>query len=309
MRGSIGERQIKEAKVMGANRINWNKFFLVLLFVFPTLFFYGTFNLIGIVRTFYYSFFEWKGISANKTFIGFNNYVNVLHDSMFWNALKNNLILVLTSVCIQLPGGLLLALLINSKIKGAKFFRTVYFMPMLLSTVATGIMWILFYDPHFGLLTKLFNVLGIKVSTAFLSGPSALFSILFVICWQFIPYYMIIMGAGLTNIDKELYEAATIDGANSWQSFWRITLPLLVPTIRIAAVLQIVGSLKYFDLFYIMMGGSPNAYTELMATYMYKKGFTELQMGYGSTIAAYMFIISFIFVFIFLSMTQKKGEE
>lgn len=308
MRGKSEEKQIKGSKMMKANSIKWDKFLLVLFFVFPALFFYGTFNLIGIVRTFYYSFFEWKGISANKTFVGFNNYVSVFHDSMFWNALKNNLILVLTSICVQLPGGLMLALLVNSKIKGTKFFRTVYFMPMLLSTVATGIMWILFYDPHFGLLVKLFNILGIK-APVFLSGTSALFSILFVVCWQFIPYYMIIMGAGLTNIDKELYEAATIDGANSWQCFWKITLPLLIPTIRIAAVLQIVGSLKYFDLFYIMMGGSPNVYTELMATYMYKKGFTELQMGYASTIAAYMFIISFVFVFIFLSISQKKGEE
>lgn len=290
-------------------RTNWKKFWLVLFFVFPALFFYGTFNLVGIIRTFYYSFFDWKGISANKIFVGFTNYINVLNDGMFWNALKNNIILVLVSVGIQLPGGLLLALLLNSRIKGVKFFRTIYFMPMLLSTVATGIMWILFYDPHFGLLAKLFSILGIKASTAFLSGPSALASILFVICWQFIPYYMIIMNAGLTNIDKELYEAAKIDGTNGWQCFWKITLPLLMPTIRLAAVLQIVGSLKYFDLFYIMMGGAPNVYTELMATYMFKKGFTELQMGYGSTIAAYMFLISFVFVFIFLYMTQKKGEE
>lgn len=268
---------------------------LVLLFVLPALFFYGTFNLFGIARTFYYSAMDWKGISANKVFVGLSNYVAVAKDMNFWNALKNNLILVMASMFIQMPGALLLALLINSKLKFTKFFRTVFFMPMLLSTVATGIMWILFYDPNFGLMAKIIRALGLKFSTAFLQGSTAMPAILFVICWQFIPYYMIIFKAGLSNVPEELYEAAKIDGANTWQCFTNITLPMIIPTMRTSAVLQLVGSLKYFDLFYVMMGGAPNTSTELMATYMYKKGFTEFQMGYASTIAAYMFLICFIF--------------
>lgn len=282
---------------------------LVLLFVLPALLFYGTFNLLGIARTFYYSTMDWKGISANKLFIGLSNYVAVAKDINFWNALKNNMILVVVSMFIQMPGALLLALLINSKIRFTKFFRTVFFMPMLLSTVATGIMWILFYDPNFGLLAKIIKGLGLKVSAAFLQGSTAMPAILFVICWQFIPYYMIIFKAGLSNVPEELYEAAKIDGANTWQCFTNITLPMIIPTMRTSAVLQLVGSLKYFDLFYVMMGGAPNTSTELMATYMYKKGFTEFQMGYASTIAAYMFIICFIFACCFLYFTSRKGEE
>lgn len=131
-------------------------------------------------------------------------------------------------------------------------------------------------------------------------------SIMFVICWQFIPFYMIILKAGLTNISADIYEAAKIDGANGNQCFWRITLPLLMPTLRSAAVLQLVGSLKYFDLFYVMMGGAPNKATELMATYMYKKGFTEFRMGYASTIAASMFILCFAIACIFLYITRNK---
>ncbi len=243
---------------------------LVLLFVLPALFFYGTFNLFGIARTFYYSAMDWKGISANKVFVGLSNYVAVAKDMNFWNALKNNLILVMASMFIQMPGALLLALLINSKLKFTKFFRTVFFMPMLLSTVATGIMWILFYDPNFGLMAKIIRALGLKFSTAFLQGSTAMPAILFVICWQFIPYYMIIFKAGLSNVPEELYEAAKIDGANTWQCFTNITLPMIIPTMRTSAVLQLVGSLKYFDLFYVMMGGAPNTSTELMATYMYQ---------------------------------------
>ncbi len=282
---------------------------LVLLFVLPALFFYGTFNLFGIARTFYYSAMDWKGISANKVFVGLSNYVAVAKDMNFWNALKNNLILVMASMFIQMPGALLLALLINSKLKFTKFFRTVFFMPMLLSTVATGIMWILFYDPNFGLMAKIIRALGLKFSTAFLQGSTAMPAILFVICWQFIPYYMIIFKAGLSNVPEELYEAAKIDGANTWQCFTNITLPMIIPTMRTSAVLQLVGSLKYFDLFYVMMGGAPNTSTELMATYMYKKGFTEFQMGYASTIAAYMFLISFIFACCFLNATSRKGDN
>mgnify|MGYP000521584181 CR=1 FL=1 len=285
------------------------KFLLVLLFISPALFFYGTFNLIGIVRTFYYSFMRWKGISASRTFIGLENYIRLLSDSLFWNSLKNNFILVIVSIFIQLPGALILALLVNSKIKGTRFFRTVYFMPMLLSTVATGIMWVLFYDPNFGLLAKLIDILGLKVNKSFLQGSSALPSILFVICWQYIPFYMIIVRAGMTNIPESLYEAAKIDGANGWKIFWTVTLPLLVPTLRSAAVLQLVGSLKYFDLFYVMMGGSPNQYTELMATYMYKKGFTEFQMGYASAIAGYMFLICLILAIAFLYITRGREEN
>ncbi len=278
---------------------------IITVFVLPALLFYGTFNVVGIVRTFIYSFMDWKGISANRTFTGFGNYIELFGDSLFWNAMRNNVILVIVSVAIQLPGALLLALLINQELKGTRFFRTVFFMPMLLSTVATGIMWILFYDPYFGLIASLMQKLGLK-SIAFLEGRSSMPSILFVICWQFIPFYMIILKAGLTNIPTDIYEAARIDGANGKQCFWKITLPLLVPTLRSAAVLQLVGSLKYFDLFYVMMGGAPNRATELMATYMYKKGFTEFRMGYASAIAASMFILCFAIACMFLYITRDK---
>ena len=286
-----------------------NKIGLLLFLIVPALLFYGTFNLAGIVRTFYYSTMDWKGISVNKTFIGLGNYVELFGDKYFWNAMKNNLILVATSIFIQLPGAIGLALLLNTKVKGMKIFRTIFFMPMLLSTVAMGIMWILFYDPNFGLLAKLLTALHIATPAAFLQGSAALPSILFVICWQFIPFYMIIVKAGMTNIPEATYEAARIDGANAWHSFWKITLPLLVPTLRSAAILQLVGSLKYFDLFYVMMGGAPNESTELMATYMYKKGFTEFRMGYASAVAGTMFLICLILACVFLFVTSRKGDE
>ena len=295
---------LKKAR-MRKNRIT------VFLFLLPALLVYGVYNVYGIFRTFIFSTMEWTGLSPQMNFTGLENYVRLVQDTMVWHSLLNNLILVVVSIVFQLSFGLILALIINSKIRGAKFLRTVYFMPMLLSTVATGILWILMFDPYFGLVNQLLGGMGLQsLQQVWLGDEKTAFgTVLFVICWQYIPQYMILIRAGMTNIPEEVYEAATIDGAGSWQKFAKITLPLLAPTLRTSAVLSLVGSLKYFDLMYIMTGGGPNGATELMATYMYKKGFVESNMGYASTIAVFMFVVSLIMVVIFQYGTRKKEER
>ena len=287
---------------------NHKEILFVVAALVPGLLFYGIYNLYGIVMTFQYSTLDWTGISQNTGFVGLSNYLKLFKDPMMGVAVKNNLILMITSIGIQLPFALLLALALNSAIKGTKFFRTIFFLPMLFSTVATGIMWQLFFDPMFGILAYVMQQVGLgNYVIGFLADVrTAMPSVLFVICWQFIPFYMIILKAGLTNISTELYEAATIDGANRWLAFWKITLPLMGPTLRTSAVMSMVGSLKYFDLVYIMTGGGPSGATELMATYMYKKGFVEFGMGYASAIAGLMFIICFIFACVFLYVTRVR---
>lgn len=287
---------------------NHKEILFVVAALVPGLLFYGIYNLYGIIMTFQFSTLDWTGISQNSGFVGFANYLKLLKDPMMGVAVKNNLILMITSIGIQLPFALLLALALNSAIKGTKFFRTIFFLPMLFSTVATGIMWQLFFDPMFGILAYVMQKVGLGAYViGFLADVrTAMPSVLFVICWQFIPFYMIILKAGLTNISTELYEAATIDGANRLQVFWKITLPLMGPTLRTSAVMSMVGSLKYFDLVYIMTGGGPSGATELMATYMYKKGFVEFGMGYASAIAGLMFIICFIFACVFLYVTRVR---
>lgn len=283
----------------------------VVLAMLPGLLFYGIYNLYGIMMTFQFSTLNWTGISQNSGFVGLANYVKLFKDPMMGVAVRNNLILMITSIGIQLPFALLIALALNSKIKGTRLFRTIFFLPMLFSTVATGIMWQLFFDPMFGILAYVMQQVGLgNYIIGFLADVrTAMPSVLFVICWQFIPFYMIILKAGLTNISTELYEAATIDGANRWQVFWRITLPLMGPTLRTSAVMSMVGSLKYFDLVYIMTGGGPSGATELMATYMYKKGFVEFGMGYASSIAGVMFLICFMFACGFLYATRAREAQ
>ncbi len=284
----------------------------IFLFLLPALLVYGTYNVYGIFRTFYYSFMKWSGLSPKMTFIGLKNYINLVTDINIWLALKNNLILVVVSIVFQLSFGLILALIVNSRIRGAKFFRTVYFMPMLLSTVATGIIWLLMFDPYYGLINHMFTAMGFKSleNMAWIGNPkSAMPAVLFVVCWQYIPQYMILLRAGLTNIADEINEAATIDGANKLQLFKSITLPLLAPTLKTSAILSLVGSLKYFDLVYVMTGGGPNGATEVMATYMYKNGFESSNMGYASSVAAFMFIVSLTMVLLFQFGTRRKEEN
>ncbi len=283
----------------------------IILFLLPALLVYGTYNTYGIIRTFYYSLMDWTGLSPRMHFIGFENYINLVKDPHIWFSLKNNLILVVVSITFQISFGLILALIVNSKIKGANFFRTIYFIPMLLSTVATGIIWLLLLDPYYGLINKLFVVFGATsfLHKSWLGDPkTAMATVLFVVCWQYTPQYMILLRAGLSGIPEEINEAATIDGATGFQLFRSITLPLLFPTMKMSATLSLVGSLKYFDLVYVMTGGGPNGVTDVMATYMYKKGFEASNMGYASTVAAFMLIVTLIMVTVMQYSTKKRED-
>ncbi|MDR1905255.1 MAG: sugar ABC transporter permease [Treponema sp.] len=235
------------------------------------------------------------------------NFINLFQEKIFWHAISNNILLVIVSIVFQLGFGMVLALIINTGYKGTKFFRTIYFMPLLLSTVATSLFWILMYDPYSGIFNWVLKIISPDKPLSWLGSTEVvMFAVLFVVCWQYTPQYMILLRAGMSGIPEEMYEAATIDGASRWQQFWFMTLPLLSGTLKTSAVLSIVGSLKYFDLFWVMTLGGPNGYSELMATFMYKKAFTEERMGYGSAVAVCMFLISMVVIIIFRFMTRTK---
>jgi raffinose/stachyose/melibiose transport system permease protein len=290
----------------------WINRFTVTAFLLPTVLIYCIYTLNGIIRTFYFSTFQWNGIGpvSQSLNIGLRNFANLFKESVFWHAVSNNILLVIVSIVFQLGFGMVLALIISAGHRGTRFFRTVYFMPLLLSTVATGLFWILILSPYNGLFNWVLKIISPNVPLSWLGSTEVvMFAVLFVVCWQYTPQYMILLRAGMAGIPEEIYEAVTIDGANRWQQFWFMTLPMLSGTIKTSAVLSIVGSLKYFDLFWIMTLGGPNGYSELMATFMYKKAFTEERMGYGSSVAACMFLISLIVIVIFRLMTRTKEEN
>ncbi|SHN26922.1 carbohydrate ABC transporter permease [Gracilibacillus kekensis] len=281
-------------------------------FIAPAFLIYGVYVIYSIFMTFYYSLFDWTGIDSNMVFIGLENYIALFRDGVFWTSIQNNFLLVIASLFTQLPIGLIMALLLFSPIKGMRLFRSVYFMPFLMSTVAIGILFIFIYEGNYGLLNSVLGVIGLEsLQTAWIGKEStAIWAVIATVCWQFAPFYMILFRATIVGIPEELYEAADIDGATGWQRFKNITLPLLMPIIVTSAILSVIGSLKYFDLIYVMTGGGPNNSTELMATYMYKQTFTNFNMGYGSSISFAMFIIAFIVtLFILFGDKQRKGND
>jgi raffinose/stachyose/melibiose transport system permease protein len=242
-------------------------------------------------------------------FLGFGNWRELFHDPVFWKSLTNNITLVIVSILIQLPVGLIIAVFVSSKLKGARVLKLVYFLPMLLSSVAIGLTWNFVYEPTFGLFNAFLRLVGLGNSVrGWLGEPRfALWAVMGAICWQYIPYYMVLFAAALAGIPQELYEAAYIDGASKTQGFFGITLPLLKNTIRVACVLSLTGSLRYFDLLFVMTGGGPDHASELMATYMFKQAFTSFRMGYGSTIAVFMFILSFILAVMVLRRRTREA--
>lgn len=285
-------------------------FLVALLFILPALAMYLFYFLLPIPASAYYSFFQWNGIAPTMKFLGFGNWIALFQDPVFWKALTNNIILVIASIVIQLPIGLILGVLVSSKLRGMRFLKLVYFLPMLLSAVAIGLTWNFIYEPTFGLLNAFLNTIGLeRFTTGWLGDEKfALWAVIGAICWQYIPYYMVLFAAALAGIPQELYEAAYIDGASKSQGFLTITLPLLKNTFRIACVLSLTGSLKYFALIFVMTGGGPDHASELLATYMFKQAFTSFRMGYGSAIAVFMFMISFVLT-VFILRSGRRQEE
>jgi raffinose/stachyose/melibiose transport system permease protein len=277
------------------------------VFLAPVIMIMLVFIIYPILSTFSTSLYDWNGISTNKVFNGLDNWKKLVTDISFWTAFKNNITLMVGSILIQIPIGLALATFMDAGGRKFNIFKVLWFLPFLMSSVAIGFLFSYALATTGGIFTT--------ISQAFKGGkidllgraPQALYAVIGVIAWQFIPYYMVYFMAGYSSIDNDVYEAAIIDGATRGKYFRHVALPLLMPVVRTACILSLIGSLKYFDLIYVMTGGGPGSATELMATYMYKLSFQHFKMGYGSTAAAGMFIL--ITVIALLIQKLIKGKE
>lgn len=278
------------------------------VFLFPVLLLMGAYLLYPIIATFINSLYQWNGISADKTFAGLYNWTKLIGDSDFWRAALNNVKIMVLSLVIQMPIGILLATFLDATGKKGNIFKSMWFLPMLMSSVAVGYLFRYALATNGGLISSISQLFGGGLVDLLGSQSSALYAVIGVICWQFIPFYMVYYIAGYSSISSDIYEAAIIDGSTRPQYVWHIALPLLVPTIKSAIVLSLIGSLKYFDLVYVMTGGGPGTSTELMATYMYKNSFVTFNMGYGSAIAAGMFILITVFASVVMRLLNGKGD-
>ncbi|HEV3431514.1 MAG TPA: sugar ABC transporter permease [Paraburkholderia sp.] len=280
-------------------------------FLAPAVLLLAVFLLYPLVSSLRLSLLDWNGLGSNARFVGLANWVKLAHDAVFWQSLANNAILAAASVIVELPIALALAVLLDKAGRGSRLLKILYFLPLLMSSVAIGVLFKNIYDPNFGPLNAALHAFGLDgLAKDWLGDPHfSLGSTIAVICWQNTPFYMILFLAGLSSLPAEIVEAARLDGASEWTTFWRIKLPHLQGTMRTAVLLSILGSLRYFDLIYVMTGGGPEGASELMATYMYRTVFSSFQMGYGSTIGSAMFLIVCAVAALSLRFTRRYAEE
>lgn len=280
-----------------------------IVFIAPAVIWFCAAVIYPIFVSIYYSFFDWDGITAMR-FIGVDNYFELVRDPLVGRVVMNSLTIAFFSVFFQIPLGLLLAVVLyNRRVKGRNFFRTLYFLPVVLSSAMIGILWSQIYNPNFGLINAILGRMGVQSPPVWLGDPNlALGSVIVVLIWQFIGYQMLLYYMALHNIPEELMEAAAIDGATPVKQFFKIQLPLLWPTISITILLVTVNSIRYFDLIWIMTGGGPNYASEVLATYLFRTAFRSLRFGYSSTISVLLLAVGALFVLINRRMLRANTD-
>jgi len=279
----------------------------IALFLLPALILFCIFVLYPIIQSVYYSMFNWKGFGPAVDFVGLQNFRKILTDRVFLIALRNGLLIVTFSLIFQLPLSMFLAVMVARDLPGRAFFRTIFFMPYVLSEVITAYMWLFLFnpDPERGFLNAIVTLWGSE-PVLFLGNTNiVLITVFVVLTWKYFGFHMLLYLTGLQNIPTEIEEAARIDGANSIQSFFYITLPLLGSTIRTSVYLSVIGALQVFALVWIMTKGGPVNASEMMATYMYRFSFVRFQLGYGSAVAIYMFLICVAFSLVYQRLTRQ----
>lgn len=278
---------------------------IIAMYVLPALLLILAIVYIPIVLTAYYGLHKWNGIGP-MTFIGLENYQTLLKDGKFWDSAWHSLLLAVFSAA-SLAIYLLVAMVLAAKIKGADLFRKIYLIPMLLSSVAIAQLWLRIYHPSNGIVNSILQSIGIDNPPAWLAEPSLVLYALFIpILWQYAGFYILIYYAALKNIPSSLEEAAKIDGANSLQIALKIKLPLIMEVIKVTIVLSVVGSLKYFDLIFVMTDGGPNGSSEVMASYMYHEAFRAYDFGYGSAIGFFLLVICLAATWVIRKATASK---
>lgn len=292
---------MKKKRIAAYQKKEWCAGFLFLL---PNLIGFLVFTAAPVVMGFLISLTDYSGF-GDFNFIGFNNYIRMFQDGSFQIALKNNLIYSITTVPLTMAFALSLALMLNRKLYGGGFFKTVYFFPNLTSMVAVGCVWIQIFATKNGPVNQLLRAIGIENPPKwFWATSTALLSIVIVVVWKQAGYYMILFLGGLKNIPAELYEAAKMDGAGPWQCFWKVTWPMLSPTTFMVTILTFIASFQVFDIINVTTEGGPGRATRVLVMEIYEQAFRYSKMGYGSAIGYFLFLIVFL-----ITLIQWRGQK
>ncbi|PNR97645.1 carbohydrate ABC transporter permease [Petrotoga olearia] len=278
------------------------------LFFLPFGVLYGLFLIYPLINGFRMSFFDWD-LFGEPQFIGLQNFSKMFNDPTFWSSLWHTIYFVILTVPILVILGFLMALLLNSKIYMKRLFRMLFFFPYVLSITIVCSIWAFLYQPHFGIIDKIFEIIGINYTGWLLDPKTAMPAIALTTIWWTLGFNVILYLAGLQEISDSVYEAATIDGANSFQKTIFITIPLLKRTHALVLVLQTIASLQIFGQVYIMTGGGPQGSTRVLIQYIYDQGFRYFRMGYAQAMALFFFAIMFVIAFIQIRLTLRTGGE
>lgn len=282
-----------------------------LLFILPSFLIYTLFVIVPTVGSVYLSFTSWDGISDDIRYIGFANFVEILHSSRVHNALKNTLVMTISLVILENVFAILLAILVDKVRWFKNLFRSIFYFPTLLSGIVMGFVWAMILNYNFGVFNQLLNSIGLgSLAVDWLGDPKyAMVAIVLSTVWKGAGYYMIIYLAGLQGIPADLNEAASIDGASGWQQFRHITFPLLAGSMTVCMVLSMISALKIFDQIAVMTDGGPGFETETLTYIIYKVGFGELRQGFGTALAMVLFLLILIITIIQVTFLRKREVQ
>ncbi len=281
-------------KLLGI-KLDWRskKYAAIMLFMIPGLLFYCFLVLNPIVQAFVLATFRWRTLS-NRVYVGFENVATVFRDKFFWKSMWNSFLFMGGTTVIQVTVGFLLGYFLYMQMRGYRFFKTVYFVPVVLATVAVGFIWGYIYSPAFGLLKPAMQVLGLgDFYKPPLAEPGlAMMAVILAHCWHFSGIQIMMFNAGFMNMPQDVIEMAQIDGASGWRMLYYMILPLAWEITKTIIILQLIGSLRAFDMIFVMTIGGPNHATEVLPLHMFVRAFENFNIGLGAVVAVIIFILA-----------------
>ncbi len=271
---------------------------------------YGVFVILPTLNSLLYSFTDWGGYSDDYNFVGLANFEKVFTDRLFNSAVQKTAIWLALAMTVPTGLGLLLALGLQGKSRINTVYKSLFYLPLALSPVIIGIIWVWLYSPKLGIFNLFLRAIGLdQLATAWLANPNtAMLSIFAAWTWQQTGLNMVIFLAGLTSVPAPLVEAAKVDGANAWQTLRQVIIPMLRPATVVVLALTAISALKSFEIIWVMTKGGPFNSSSTLAVFMYKESFSKYKMGYGSSAAVILFLMTLVIIALYFRQIAKAEE-
>jgi raffinose/stachyose/melibiose transport system permease protein len=280
-----------------------------LIFLPPALTLFTVFVILPIGEAGWYGFYNWNGLAVLENFVGLQNYQQLVANRTFHQALINNGLIIAVSLAVQLPLALAMAVLLADRLFGAVAFRMLFFLPYILADVAAGLIWRFMFDGDYGPISQIWQALGGDPLYILADRDWAYAAVLVVIVWKYFGFHMMLYIAGLQGIDRNLYEAAAIDGAGPWQRFRYITLPALAPMIKLSVFFSVLGSLHFFDMIVSLTGGGPLNSSHTIVSFLYYFGIGRMRIGFGSAVGVFLFILCATVAFGYKRLFMRDHDD